>query len=323
VLLLSLDRPGDRLCLSDLILAPLKMNLLALFFYVTLLTSPSSTNILPSTVPVYLPRGSSLEEFNHCFASPAQFTQPLIVLSIPVPHVLVFGFVFDFLNDRNASDIYRPFMGYTLIWAGVFLSCAALAGLSRINTYVTRAVYETFGGLIAAFLFQQGIIGIVSEFSPDDQSTAGEHGITRPWRLINGLWSFILAILLTQGATLLTSAREWTFWSQSLRGFLSDYGAPLAAMVVTAISYAIPNTSFDVPRRAEVSQIYEQGTRNNLTVLTDMRIPGVLIAMAAIPGFITCVRSSILAYYFKKNPLSTSMLPIASSAIANAGSRLF
>jgi hypothetical protein len=139
VLLLSLDRPGDRLCLSDLILAPLKMNLLALFFYVTLLTSPSSTNILPSTVPVYLPRDSSLQEFNHYFASPAQFTQPLIVLSIPAPHVLVFGFVFNFLNDRNASDIYRPFMGYTLIWAGVFLSCAALAGLSRINTYVTRA----------------------------------------------------------------------------------------------------------------------------------------------------------------------------------------
>lgn len=205
--------------------------------------------------------------------------QPLVILSIPAPHVIVFGYVYSFMNDRDALHLFRPFIAYMLMFAGLMLTSAALAGIARVNAYVTRAVYETFGCLIALFLFRQGLRGIVQEFNPSDESGPGSEGITRPWRIINGLWSLILSMLLLLIATVLTQARSWTFWNRSFRGFLSDYGAPLTAVLVTAISYAIPNTDYGVPRRSNNSQIYAEEISNNFSVLTDLDIPGRFIGV--------------------------------------------
>lgn len=88
--------------------------------------------------------------------------QPLVVLQIPAPHVIVLGMLFSFLADSGKKGKFNATASLATIFAGVMIVSFSIAGLPRSKKYITRAIYETFGLLISAFLMQQAIIGALS-----------------------------------------------------------------------------------------------------------------------------------------------------------------
>lgn len=106
-----------------------------------------------------------------------------------------------------------------------------------------------------------------------------------PWLIINGLWAIILASMMFFMALALTNARTWTFWSKGVRGFFSDFGAPVMVIVITALSFAIEaseDAPGQVPRRSDNSQIYDSGVSSTLIQVSEFGTLGATEVVAAL-----------------------------------------
>ncbi len=83
----------------------------------------------------------------------------------------------------------------------------------------------------------QRLQGLIANFRVEYSSESPTAGAPPPtadsyeWRLVNGLWSLLLALGLFASALVVVRARRWRFLRARLRGFLADYGPP--AMVGT------------------------------------------------------------------------------------------
>lgn len=95
----------------------------------------------------------------------------------------------------------------------------------------------------------QAIVGLRNEFfyAPTD---------IYPWKIVNGMYSLIIALGLLYFALILVKSRGWRFLNQVSRDLICDYGVPLLVIIFSAISYGIrppPPPDAPVPDRFEVS----------------------------------------------------------------------
>ena len=51
------------------------------------------------------------------------------------------------------------------------------------------------------------------------------------WRLVNGLWSVILALGLLYTTLTVRQARSWLYFKGWIRSFIADYGVPLLVVI--------------------------------------------------------------------------------------------
>ena len=85
------------------------------------------------------------------------------------------------------------------------------------------------------------------------------------WRLVNGLWGFILAVGLLWTALTVRKARSWLYFRGWARSLLADYGVPLLVVIWSAVGYCIyKGTPDGVPRQAIIYNTWD--VKNNWTV---------------------------------------------------------
>lgn len=167
------------------------------------------------------------------------------------------------------------------------LMLASAFNVGDWSRYITRFVSESYGLLIAMLLFSQGIKGIAEEFAYSGKKHNASTEVDRAWSLVNGLWSIILSLSLLTLALLLSQARHTSFFRYNFREFLSAFGAPLSAVAVTLLSYAIRSTPGQIPVRTMNSMVYDEEVTDNWRVGSAMdNIQSSLIAQAIIPAII-------------------------------------
>jgi hypothetical protein len=118
------------------------------------------------------------------------------------------------------------------------------------------------------------------------------------YRTVNGIWSVFLSLTLVLLAVFLMGARRWHVGRRWFRNFVADYGATIAVVIITGVSYAVkaPNevdgvdVSWNIPTRVECVQIYDSkvtGTWKTTSHLFD--VPGAQIGVAIVPAIIITV----------------------------------
>ena len=167
---------------------------------------------------------------------------------------------------------------------------AAVNASEYIHAF-TRFSGETFGTLIALLFFQAAVKGLKEEFKePHDAPVA--------YRTVNGIWSVFLSLTLVLLAVFLMGARRWHVGRRWFRNFVADYGATIAVVIITGVSYAVKapsevdgvDVSWNIPTRVECVQIYDSkvtGTWKTTSHLFD--VPGAQIGVAIVPAIIITV----------------------------------
>eukprot|EP00803_Ostreobium_quekettii_P000286 evm.model.scf_766EXC.5 EVM.evm.TU.scf_766EXC.5 scf_766EXC:31132-40576(+) len=239
--------------------------------------------------------------------------QPLLIVGVAEPIILVYTFMFEFLDGRNKRDQFLAWSAWVNVWAAVFIFVLALAGTCKFIDKFTRFSGELFGMLIALLFLQQAIKGLVEEFKREDVEVVvegGEEGDGElrkllsggdavanmySWRLVNGIWGVVLATGLLLTSLLVHGARSWSFGKGWHRSLLADYGVPLMVVVWSGISYSISGTPDGIPSRLSIPNTWD--VKDTWKVVQDMGdVEGWLIGAAAIPGFIITA-----LFYFDHN----------------------
>nr|KJB38664.1 hypothetical protein B456_006G266200 [Gossypium raimondii] len=200
--------------------------------------------------------------------------QPLLILGVAEPTVIMYRFMFDFAKNR-------PDLGSQLFlaWTGWF----------------TRLAGELFGLLIAMLFMQQAIKGLVDEFHIPERENPKSVDFQLSWRFANGMFAMVLSFGLLFTALRSRKARSWRYACGSLRGFVADYGVPLMVLVWTAVSYIPAGTiPKGIPRRLFSPNPWSPGAYENWTVVKDMlKVPVLYIIGASVPATMIAV-----LYYF-------------------------
>ncbi|MBA0805317.1 hypothetical protein Gohar_004841, partial [Gossypium harknessii] len=225
--------------------------------------------------------------------------QPLLILGVAEPTVIMYTFMFDFVKDR--SDLGRDrFLAWTGWWA-VYLSffdqirllllLSILGACSIINRF-TRVAGELFGLLIAMLFMQQAIKGLVEEFRIPHNENPNLTQFIPSWRFANGMFALVLSFGLLFTALQSRKARSWRYGTGWLRSFIADYGVPLMVLIWTGVSY-IPagDVPKGIPRRLFSPNPWSPGAYENWTDMLD--VPLVYIIGAFIPATMIAV-----LYYF-------------------------
>eukprot|EP00898_Chlorokybus_atmophyticus_P003913 jgi/Chlat1/4522/Chrsp29S00334 len=219
--------------------------------------------------------------------------QPLLIVGVAEPIVLVYTYMWEFVRDKEDLDrgaLFLPWAAWVCLWTALILAVMALTNACTYIDRFTRFSGELFGGLIAVLFMQQAIRGVQEQFQRNKEFS--EEANVYHWRLVNGLWSLFLAWGLLLTACLSRQARRWRFGTSALRSLLADYGAPLAVLMWTLVSYAVTGTPSGVPRRLPTPNIWES-TRFWSTAKDLGKVPGAYVAAALIPALII----SILFYF--------------------------
>eukprot|EP00727_Mastigamoeba_balamuthi_P001167 m51a1_g11047 putative boron transporter 4-like (605) ;mRNA; r:494890-499102 len=231
---------------------------------------------------LYGPNLSCRPQFMTPVAGAAQAVvggQPLLVVGVAEPIVLIWGFLHDFSERRGQlghGALYLAFCAWACVWCALaLLALAALNACSAVRL-LTRFVNESFGGLISALFFSVAVRGLISEFTLEPQQQ-------RPWHTVNGLWQLVLALGLALSSLWAVRARGWrcgTAWARSL---WADYGVPVLVVAWTALSFAVDGDR--VPRR-----VHAPNAAAALSYAVPARamaeVPGSMIAAAIVPGAI-------------------------------------
>ncbi|PPS16957.1 hypothetical protein GOBAR_AA03620 [Gossypium barbadense] len=223
--------------------------------------------------------------------------QPLLILGVAEPTVIMYTFMFDFVKDR--SDLGRDrFLAWTGWWAvvcvwtaGLLFLLSILGACSIINRF-TRVAGELFGLLIAMLFMQQAIKGLVEEFRIPHNENPNLTQFLPSWRFANGMFALVLSFGLLFTALQSRKARSWRYGTGWLRSFIADYGVPLMVLIWTGVSY-IPTGDVPkgIPRRLFSPNPWSPGAYENWTDMLD--VPVVYIIGAFIPATMIAV-----LYYF-------------------------
>ncbi|GLC36407.1 hypothetical protein PLESTM_000440200 [Pleodorina starrii] len=241
--------------------------------------------------------------------------QPLLIVGVAEPVVLIYAFLYRFAEGQEGLGRER-----FLPWAAWVVVVAA-AGACRAVDALTRFSGELFGALIGILFLQQAVKGLIAQFrldpnglyGGDTSAGAGAGGgaggaVPSPssaaaaavavsdlfvWRLVNGLWSLLLAAALLLSCRAVLRARSWRFLRKVL--------------LCTGISFAIsPATSTQVPpgvpRRVASGDVWRGanpaagggdgggGGGDGWRVASRMaEVPGGYVAAAALPAFVIAV----------------------------------
>ncbi|KAB2052570.1 hypothetical protein ES319_A12G130600v1 [Gossypium barbadense] len=223
--------------------------------------------------------------------------QPLLILGVAEPTVIMYTFMFDFVKDRSdlGRDRFLAWTGWVCVWtAGLLFLLSILGACSIINRF-TRVAGELFGLLIAMLFMQQAIKGLVEEFRIPHNENPNLTQFLPSWRFANGMFALVLSFGLLFTALQSRKARSWRYGTGWLRSFIADYGVPLMVLIWTGVSY-IPTGDVPkgIPRRLFSPNPWSPGAYENWTVIKDMLdVPVVYIIGAFIPATMIAV-----LYYF-------------------------
>ncbi|WVZ90793.1 hypothetical protein U9M48_037057 [Paspalum notatum var. saurae] len=223
--------------------------------------------------------------------------QPLLILGVAEPTVLMYTFMFNFAKDRPdlGPNLFLAWTGWVCVWTAILLFLLAVLGACSIINRFTRIAGELFGLLIAMLFMQQAIKGLVYEFRVPDRENRKALEFVPSWRFANGMFAIVLSFGLLLTALRSRKARSWRYGAGWLRGFIADYGVPLMVLVWTGVSY-IPygQVPKGIPRRLFSPNPWSPGAYDNWTVIKDMtQVPLLYIIGAFIPATMIAV-----LYYF-------------------------
>ncbi|MCL7022438.1 hypothetical protein MKW94_015085 [Papaver nudicaule] len=223
--------------------------------------------------------------------------QPLLILGVAEPTVLMYTFMFDFAKDRKdlGENLFLPWTGWVCVWTAVLLFLLAVLGACSIINRFTRVAGELFGLLIAMLFMQQAIRGLVDEFRVPQREDPKQAALLPSWRFGNGMFALVLSFGLLLTALRSRKARSWRYGSGTLRGLIADYGVPLMVLIWTGISYIpVNNVPRGIPRRLFSPNPWSPGAYSNWTVLQEMlNVPLIYIVGAFVPATMIAV-----LYYF-------------------------
>ncbi|XP_060197639.1 boron transporter 1-like isoform X5 [Lycium barbarum] len=223
--------------------------------------------------------------------------QPLLILGVAEPTVLMYTFMYNFAKDRPelGPKLFLAWTAWVCVWTAILLFLLAVLGACSFINRFTRVAGELFGLLIAMLFMQQAIKGLVFEFRVPERENANLPEFQPSWRFANGMFALVLSFGLLLTALKSRKARSWRYGSGLLRGFIADYGVPLMVLIWTAVSY-IPgnNVPSGIPRRLFSPNPWSPGAYGNWTVIKDMlQVPVLHIIGAFIPATMVAV-----LYYF-------------------------
>lgn len=223
--------------------------------------------------------------------------QPLLILGVAEPTVIMYTFMFKFAKDRAelGRNLFLAWAGWVCVWTSLLLFFMAILGACSIINRFTRLAGELFGLLIAMLFMQQAIKGLVDEFHIPKRENPKSAQFLPSWRFANGMFALVLSFGLILTALRSRKARSWRYGSGWLRSLIADYGVPLMVLVWTATSY-IPSKSVPhgIPRRLFSPNPWSPGAYENWTVIKDMLdVPVLYIFGAFVPATMIAV-----LYYF-------------------------
>ncbi|XP_075661560.1 putative boron transporter 2 [Castanea sativa] len=223
--------------------------------------------------------------------------QPLLILGVAEPTVLMYTFMFDFVKDRKdlGQKLFLAWAGWVCVWTALLLFLLAVLGACSIINRFTRVAGELFGLLIAMLFMQQAIRGAVEEFGIPQRENTKQTALQPSWRFGNGMFALVLSFGLLLTALRSRKARSWRYGTGWFRGFIADYGVPLMVLVWTAVSYIpVNDVPRGIPRRLFSPNPWSPGAYSNWTVIKDMlNVPPLYIVGAFIPATMIAV-----LYYF-------------------------
>ncbi|CAK7328886.1 unnamed protein product [Dovyalis caffra] len=223
--------------------------------------------------------------------------QPLLILGVAEPTVLMYTFMFDFAKDRKdlGPNLFLAWTGWVCVWTALLLFLLAVLGACSIINRFTRVAGELFGLLIAMLFMQQAIKGVVEEFRIPKRENLNQTALQPSWRFGNGMFALVLSFGLLLTALRSRKARSWRYGTGWLRGFIADYGVPLMVLVWTAASYIpVKDVPRGIPRRLFSPNPWSAGAYSNWTVVKEMvNVPPLYIVGAFIPATMIAV-----LYYF-------------------------
>ncbi|XVE57155.1 hypothetical protein DITRI_Ditri04bG0069200 [Diplodiscus trichospermus] len=223
--------------------------------------------------------------------------QPLLILGVAEPTVLMYTFMFNFAKDRKdlGQKLFLAWTGWVCAWTALLLFLLAILGACSIINRFTRVAGELFGLLIAMLFMQQAIRGVVEEFGIPQRENPEHTALQPPWRFGNGMFALVLSFGLLLAALRSRKARSWCYGTGWLRGFIADYGVPLMVLVWTAVSYIpVNHVPKGIPRRLYSPNPWSPGAYSNWTVIKEMvNVPPLYIVGAFIPATMIAV-----LYYF-------------------------
>ncbi|KAL1818442.1 hypothetical protein ACET3Z_013311 [Daucus carota] len=223
--------------------------------------------------------------------------QPLLILGVAEPTVLMYTFMFKFAKDRKdlGQELFLAWTAWVCVWTALLLFTLAILGACSIINRFTRLAGELFGLLIAMLFMQEAIRGVVDEFRIPSRENPNQAALLPSWRFGNGMFSLFLSFGLLLTALRSRKARSWLYGSGWLRGFIADYGVPLMVLVWTAVSYIPANdVPKGIPRRLVSPNPWSTGAYSNWMVMKDMlNVPPIYIVGAFVPATMIAV-----LYYF-------------------------
>lgn len=223
--------------------------------------------------------------------------QPLLILGVAEPTVLMYTFMFNFVKDRKdlGQKLFLAWAGWVCVWTALLLFLLAVLGACSIINRFTRVAGELFGLLIAMLFMQQAIRGVVEEFGIPQRENTKQTALQPSWRFGNGMFALVLSFGLLLTALRSRKARSWRYGTGWFRGFIADYGVPLMVLVWTAVSYIpVNDVPRGIPRRLFSPNPWSPGAYSNWTVIKDMlNVPPLYIVGAFIPATMIAV-----LYYF-------------------------
>ncbi|KAG2675880.1 hypothetical protein I3760_12G026800 [Carya illinoinensis] len=223
--------------------------------------------------------------------------QPLLILGVAEPTVLMYTFMFNFVKDRKdlGQELFLAWTGWVCVWTALLLFLLAILGACSIINRFTRLAGELFGLLIAMLFMQQAIRGLVEEFGIPQRENPNQTAFQLSWRFGNGMFALVLSFGLLLTALSSRKARSWRYGTGWLRGFIADYGVPLMVLVWTGVSYIpVNDVPRGIPRRLFSPNPWSPGAYSNWTVIKDMlNVPPLYIVGAFIPATMIAV-----LYYF-------------------------
>ncbi|PIA40594.1 hypothetical protein AQUCO_02500357v1 [Aquilegia coerulea] len=223
--------------------------------------------------------------------------QPLLILGVAEPTVLMYTFMFNFAKDRQdlGQERFLAWTGWVCVWTAFLLFLLAILGACSIINRFTRVAGELFGLLIAMLFMQQAIKGVVDEFRVPEREDPNQTAFLSSWRFGNGMFALVLSFGLLLTALRSRKARSWRYGTGSLRGFIADYGVPFMILVWTAVSYIpVNDVPRGIPRRLFSPNPWSPGAYSNWTVIKEMLdVPILYIIGAFIPATMIAV-----LYYF-------------------------
>ncbi|PWA81176.1 Bicarbonate transporter, C-terminal [Artemisia annua] len=223
--------------------------------------------------------------------------QPLLILGVAEPTVLMYTFMFKFAKDQKdlGQHLFLAWTGWVCVWTALLLILLSVLGACSLINRFTRVAGELFGLLIAMLFMQQAIKGVVEEFGIPKSEDPNQPAFQPSWLFGNGMFALVLSFGLLITGLKSRKARSWRYGTGWFRGFIADYGVPVMVVVWTAVSYIpVNDVPKGIPRRLFSPNPWSPGAYTNWTVAKEMlNVPPVYIVGAFIPATMIAV-----LYYF-------------------------